>query len=134
MNTFAWNITLNWNKVIPESFDFDYIESLSKTGDKNLYIFGETKIKTSKDLIKKFEEVFWELKNYDISISSEDKVELFEYDYEEWMYELVTFEWEFIEYNEIKERFADHDAIFSVRDAEVSTRFWNKIVKVDFVY
>jgi len=31
MNTFAWNITLNWNKVIPESFEFDYIESLSKT-------------------------------------------------------------------------------------------------------
>lgn len=134
MNTFAWNITLNWNKVIPESFDFYYIESLSKTGDKNLYIFGETKIKTSKDLIKNFEESFWELKNYDISISSEDKVELFEYDYEEWMYELVNFEWEFIEYNEIKERFVDHDAIFSVREAETSNRFWNKVVKVDFVY
>lgn len=134
MNTFAWNITFNWNKVVPENFEFDYIESLSKIWDKNLYIFGETELKKSNDLVKSFEEKFGELKNYDISISSEDKIELLEYDYEEWMYELVSFEWEFTDFNEIKERFEDHDAIFSVRETWVSERFWNKIVRVDFVY
>ena len=134
MNTFAWNITLKWNKVIPSDFEYDFVESLSKTWDKNLYIFGETEIKKSADLIKYFEEKIWELKNYDISISSEDKIELMEYDFDEWMYEVVSFEWEFIEFNEIKERFLDHDAIFSVRECEISAKFWNKIVRVDFVY
>ena len=134
MNTFAGNITLKWNKVIVSDFEYDFIESLSKTWDKNLYIFGETEIKKSSELIKYFEEKIWELKNFDISISTEDKIELMEYDFEEWMYEIVSFEWEFIEFNEIKERFINHDAIFSIREAEISERFWNKIVRVDFVY
>jgi len=134
MNTFAWNITLIWNKSIPNDFEFDFIESLSKTWDKNLYIFGETEIKKSDDLIKLFNEKLWKLKSYDISISTEDKIFLDEYDYEEWMYEVVSFEWEFIEFNEIKERFEDHEALFSVREAEISEKFWNKVVKVDFVY
>jgi hypothetical protein len=134
MNTFAGNITLKWNKVIASDFEYDFIESLSKTWDKNLYIFGETEIKKSSELIKYFEEKIWELKNFDISISTEDKIELMEYDFEEWMYEMVSFEWEFIEFNEIKERFINHDAIFSIREAEISERFWNKIVRVDFVY
>jgi hypothetical protein len=134
MNTFAWNITLKWNKVIPNDFEFDYVESLSKDWNKNLYIFWETEINSSKELIDYFIEKLWELLNFDISISTEDKIEILPYDFEEWIYELVSFEWEEVNFEEIKARFEEHDAIFSVRETEKSKRFWNRVIKVDFVY
>ena len=134
MNTFAWNITLKWNKEISDDFKFDFVESLSKDWDKNLFVFWETDLKTSEDVLSYLKDELGELLNYDISISSEDKIEVFPYDYEEWIYELTSFEWEYVDFNEIRERFLDHDAVFSVREAEVSKRFWNKVIKVDFVY
>ena len=134
MNRFAWNITLNWNKVVPQEFDYEFIESLSKIWDKNLYIFWETNFKSSKDLVQYLENTFWKLKDFDISISTENKIVLMDYDYEEWIYELASFEWEFTDFNEIKERFLDHEAIFSIRESNISNKFWNKIIKCDFVY
>jgi len=134
MNTFAWNITLNGNLEISKDFKFDYLETLSKNWDKNLYLFWETDYKTSKDMIDFFIKTFGELKSYDISISSEDKLELMPYDFEEEIYEVVSFEWEEIDFNEIKDRFLEHDAIFSIRESEVSKKFWNKIIRADFIY
>jgi hypothetical protein len=134
MNNFAWNLTVKWNIVIPKTFDFDYIESLSLNWDKNLYVFWETKINKSDELMAFFVDILWELKNYDISISSEDNIEIMPYDYEAWIYEVVSFEWEQINFKEIKNRFLEHDAIFSIRESEDSVRFWNKIIKVDFIY
>ncbi|MCD5385351.1 hypothetical protein LRZ95_01645, partial [Candidatus Gracilibacteria bacterium] len=129
MNRFAGNITLNGNKVVPQEFDYEFIESLSKIGDKNLYIFGETNFKSSKDLVQYLENTFGKLKDFDISISTENKIVLMDYDYEEGIYELASFEGEFTDFNEIKERFLDHEAIFSIREANISNKFGNKIIK-----
>ena len=54
--------------------------------------------------------------------------------YEEWVYELASFEWEQVEYNDFVDRFRDFDWVISVREAEASNKFWNKVIKVDFVY
>ena len=133
MNTFAWNITLNWNKII-NWLDFDYVANLSKTWDKVIFIFWETELKSSKDIVQMLEEKLWELKNHDISIETEDKMELINDTYEEWVYELATFEWEQVDFAEILDRFWEFDEVVSIREAEISSRFWNKVVKVDFVY
>jgi len=132
MNIFAWNFTLNGNKKI--DLDFDFVESLSKNGDKIVFIFWETELKTSKEVLDMIIQNVWELKNYDISISSEDKVEIVNLAYEEGIYELATFEWEEIDFDEIMDRFKDFEEVVSIREAEVSERFWNKKIKVDFVY
>ena len=134
MNLIVWNFTLKGNKQVPKTFDFDIIESISKTWNKIIYFFWEIEISSSKDFLKYLQKEFWEILNYDISISTEDKIELLPYDYEEWIYELVSFEWEEVNFEEILERFKEHDAIFSVREAEISKRFWNRVIKVDFVY
>jgi len=134
MNLVIWNVTFKWNIIIPKSFDFDIVESLSKTWDKNIYFFWETEINSSKDFLEKELKKIWEIIDYDISISTEDKIEFLPYDYEEWVYELVSFEWEEVNFEEIVERFKEHDAIFSVREAEISKKFWNRVIKVDFVY
>lgn len=132
MNIFSWNITLKGNKSI--NLDYDYIESLSKNGDKTIFIFWETQLKTSKELIEMFKEKLWELNYYDLSISTEDKIEVINVAYEEWIYEVATFEWEEVSFEEIMDRFADFEEVISIREAEESERFWNKKIKVDFVY
>lgn len=134
MNTFAGNITLKWNKTIIGQLEFDYVENLSKDGNKVLYIFWDTDIETSTDFIAMLKELFWEILNYDISLSSEDKMSILGDSYEEWVYELATFEWEQVDFDEILDRFSDFDWVISIREAENSSRFWNKVVKVDFVY
>ena len=134
MNQVVWTINLLENKNIPESFDFDYVASLSKNWEKNLFIFGETEIKTSVEFVKYCEEELWKIADFDISISSEENILLEPYDYEEWIYEVASFEWEQISFGEIKNRFAENDAFISVREAGISKKFGNKIVKVDFVY
>ncbi len=133
MNIFAWNVTLKWNKAI-SWLDFDYIESLSKTWDKVIFLFWDIDFKTSDEVVKMLKEKLWELKNYDISISTEDKMDIINGTYSEWVYELATFEWEQVDFAEISDRFSGFDEVVSIREAEVSTRFWNKVVKVDFVY
>lgn len=133
MNTFAWNITLKGNKLIPW-LDYDFIANLSKTGDKVIFIFGDTEFKTPWEIIDDLKEQLGEIKNYDISISTEDRVEILNSTYEEWVYEIATFEWEQVDFNEILERFNDFEEVVSIREAEISAKFWNKVIKVDFVY
>jgi hypothetical protein len=132
MNIFSWNFTMNGNKKI--NLDFDFVESLSKNWDKIVFVYWETELKTSKEILEMIINNVWELKNHDISISSEDKVEIINLAYEEGIYELATFEWEEVTFEEIMDRFKDFEEVVSIREAEISERFWNKKIKVDFVY
>ena len=133
MNIFAWNIVLKWNKSI-KWVDFDYIENLSKTWDKVIFIFWETNLKTSNEVVEMLKEKLLEFQNFDISISSEDKMDIINDTYSEWVYELATFEWEQVDFDEILGRFKGFEEVVSIREAEVSKRFWNRVIKVDFVY
>jgi len=132
MNVFAGNFTLNGNKKI--DLDFDFVESLSKNGDKIVFVFWETELKTSKEVLDMIIESVWELKNYDISISSEDNIEIVNLAYEEGIYEIATFEWEEVDFNEIFDRFKDFEEVVAIREVEVSEKFGNKKIRVDFVY
>lgn len=132
MNIFSGNITLEWNKKI--DLDFDYIENLSKSWDKVLFVFWETELKNSQELQKMFEEKLGKIKNYDLTLSSENNLEIIGESYEEGVYELATFEWEEVSFEEIFDRFKDFEEVVCVREAEVSEKFGNKKIKVDFVY
>lgn len=132
MNIFAWNFTLNGNRKI--DLDFDFVESISKTGDKIVFVFWETEVKTSKELLEYISSSVWEMKTYDLSISSEEKVEIINLAYEDGIYELATFEWEEVSFDEIYDRFKDFEEVVSIREVEISDRFWNKKIRVDFVY
>jgi hypothetical protein len=133
MNIFSWNITFKSNKEITW-IDYDYVENLSKDWNKVLFIFWETDLKKSEELAEFFTEKLWELENYDISISTEDKIDVLHSTYAEWVYELASFEWEETTFEEILERFNDFDEVVTIREAEISKRFWNRVIKVDFVY
>lgn len=132
MNKFAWNITIKWNPKV--ELEIDFIESLSKTWDKNIFFFWETELNSSEEILYSFKEIFPEILNYDISVETEKKVKIVWESYEEWLYELATFEWEEVNFDEIFERFEDFEEVVCVREAEISEKFGNKKVKVDFVY
>lgn len=132
MNIFSWNFTMVGNKKI--DLDFDFVESLAKNGDKIVFVYGETEMKTSSEIVEMLKSTVWELRNYDISISTEDKVEIVNLAYEEGIYELATFEWEEVDFDEIMDRFKDFEEVVSIRETEISERFWNKKIRIDFVY
>lgn len=134
MNIFVWNIAINSEEIDDKDFEFDFVENDTGNWTKVIYVFWETELETSKDILKMLEEKFWAIESYDISISSEDKIELLPFDYEEGIYEIASFEWAKVTYEEIRERFLESDVVFSIREAEYSEKFWNKIIKVDFVY
>ena len=134
MNTVVWTITVEWKDQISEDFDFDIVPSLSINWNITIYFFWETDIKTSKDFIEDSEKYLWKIIHSDISISSEENVFLDPFDFEEWVYEVASFSWEQITFWEIKKRFEWNEEVISIREAEVSEKFWNKVIKVDFVY
>lgn len=132
MNIFSWNITLDGNKKI--DLDFDYIESISKSWNKIVFVFWETELKTKKELVESLEKSVWKIINSDISISSESKIDILNSAYEEWIYEIASFEWEEVTFDEIVDRFKNFEEVISVRESDISEKFWNKKIKVDFVY
>lgn len=131
MNKFAWNITVKWNSKV--DLEFDFVESLSRTWDKNIFFFWETELNSSQEILESFKEKF-EILDYDITIETENKIEIIWESYEEWLYEVATFEWEEVSFDEIFDRFSEFEEVVSVREGEISEKFWNKKIKVDFVY
>ena len=134
MNTVVWTITLDWNDLVPEAFDFDIVEALEKNGNKTFYFFGETECKTSQEFFDESKAILGWILHHDISISSEENVLLDPFDYDEGIYEVASFEWEQVTFGEIKTRLSEVKEVMSIRECEISKRFWNPIIREDFVY
>ena len=132
MNKFAWNLTFSWS-VDLDDFPYNLLEIESESWNTVVYTHWETWLDSSSELISQFKE-HWTILNSDISISSEKRVTVLSEDFWEWIYELASFEWVSVNYKEIKDRFIEVYEVLSIREAEVSEKYWNKIVKVDFVY
>ncbi|USN58986.1 MAG: hypothetical protein H6767_02655 [Candidatus Peribacteria bacterium] len=104
-------------------------------GGKTLFVFGSVVFKTAKEVVAYFEKEYGEIVDADISISTEEKVAIINYDIsEDGLYECATFEGEEVGFREILARFEDSFEAVSIREAEVSKKTGNRVVKVDFVY
>jgi hypothetical protein len=137
MNIFAWNITMSWNQNLDfnnSEFRANFSEFKINISMKVIFFIWKTQLKTSEEVVNLFKKILWELKNFDISISTEDEIEILNNFSGEWIYEVVTFEWENVTFEEIKKRFEDSEDVISIREAEASKRFGNRTIKVDFVY
>lgn len=132
MNKFAWNITFS-GVIDLQEVENNLLELETESWDTIVYIHGDTEAENSSTLLESFKK-YWEILNYDLSISSEDKVAILSDDFWEWIYELTTFEWVAVTYDEILDRFNEVYEVLSVREAEISKKYGNRIIKVDFVY
>jgi len=84
--------------------------------------------------MKYLEETLGGWKYIDISFEGVDAIELMSEGGAEGVYECVSFEGQEVNFEEIYERFADQDMVITVREAETSQRYGNRVVKVDFMY
>lgn len=134
MNTFSGTISFK-TKIDTSKIQDKHVAVESAESDIfTLYIFGQTKIQSSEELIQSYEK-FGEIFSYDISISTEDNIAILNTDYEkDGLYEVAAFEWPEIDYKDIIGRFDEMFEVICVREAEESEKFWNRIVKVDFIY
>lgn len=134
MNKFAGTITFKESPEI-KSLDFWSLELMHHAGGKTLFVFGSVVFKTAKEVVAYFEKEYGEIVDADISISTEEKVAIINYDIsEDGLYECATFEGEEVGFREILARFEDSFEAVSIREAEVSKKTGNRVVKVDFVY
>lgn len=133
MNIFSGNLVVGKNAIL-WNLKCDYIANLSTTWERVIFVFWETETLSSAELLELFREQLWEITKYDLSHSVEDKIDIFHTTYEEWAYELASFEWENMNLADIKDRFEDFEEAVCVREAEKSEKFWNRVIKVDFVY
>lgn len=131
MNHYAGTITYTWDiKIDKIQWKILEIEGENTT----LFVFGKSKQETSQKLLEDFQQA-GEIIAYDLSLSTEDRITQLNTDLEEAeLYECACFEWPAVDIKDIIERFDDTYEAMVVREAEISKKFWNRIVKVDFVY
>jgi len=115
-----------------DELEYSCFDTPLETGNTTLLVFWETKSDIKK--IKKQLEEVGEIINYDVSHSDEDRLMLLNKKVEWEVHEAVTFEWIEAAYEAIIDRFAENYEVVAIREAEDSVKFWNKTVKVDFIY
>jgi len=129
MNLVAWYVKtsklpkLEWIKFYP--YDNDVF-----------YLIWYTEIKTSKEIVELFENI----KSYDISISTEDKIVIVDNWKEvedinwfkiDWIYKNLTYDGFSIE--EVVEIENDFSWLKIIREVENSKFSWNRMIRVDFL-
>lgn len=134
MNKVAWNITLE-TKVNFEIDDLFFVESGNLNWTYTYFFYGKTYINSSEELLKKIEEkVAVKSINHDISISIEDNIEVYTDRQIDWIYTITTIEWSEENFDSVINKFAESSPfIISIREAESSSIFWNRVIKIDIV-
>lgn len=130
MNIFAGNFSIEIDIEVPE-IDYDIV----KISPKNFFIMGwSEEIETSAQVLEFIESIFGKTLTHDISIDTQEEVEILSSEYEDECYECVSFEWPNVSLQDIVERFADSWEVAVIREAEKSKQYGNRVVKADFLY
>ena len=133
MNNFVGSVTYTGEYSL-DHIDADCLEMSTQDLD-TLFLCGNTEYTTSADLIADFKKNIPWIISWDISMWTEDEILVLNPDIEEdGLYECVSFEWPAVTHEQIVERFHDIWEAIAVREAEVSKKYGNRIIKVDFIY
>lgn len=134
MHKTAWNITFE-QQIKFEIENLNFVESLNPIWTYTYFFYWKTYIKTSIELLQELEKKSWaKYINYDISISSEDDLEIYTNKKLEWIYTMISIEWSKEDFKGVLDKFKDSSPfIVSIREAENSPRFGNRIIKIDIV-
>ena len=134
MNKVAGIIVYKWflDEEKLEKLEFSCFDTPLETGNTCLLVFWETKL-NAVDLDTKLSKL-GKIVHKDISHSDEERIMLLNKKVEWEVHESVTFEWIEAVYEAIIDRFAENYEVVAIREAEDSVKFWNKVVRVDFIY
>ncbi len=133
MKLFAW--TLLFQNTLPKDIpDLDI--DIMKISQKWIYaMWGLEEEQSFEDIITILWKHFWEVEYQDISSEDDgDQIEILLEELETWVFETVSFEGNEVSFQSIVERFSETDSVLAVREAETSHKYWNKVIRVDFLY
>ncbi len=131
---FAGNIELQSSFTeLPDITQIPDIDMLS-VAERVYFVMGDIDISEREELLVYIETHIGPIESYDLSLESEDHLEIIANDYTDGVYECVSFEWPSVEFGDILERFAESESVVCVREAEESELHDNRVVKVDFMY
>lgn len=134
MQNYSWTVTFKTSIDTKKIQDKHLLIETEESDFTTIFIFGKTKLETSDELIDQFK-TLWELEAYDISISTEDNMTMLNNEFEkDGLYEVASFESPAADLRDIVDRFQDSFEVICIREAEESEKFWNRIIKVDFIY
>ena len=135
MNKFAGDIVYDWflDDSQLDALSYTCLATPLESWKTCLLIFGETKASLKQELILELWDLGTIIKS-DISFSVDEKVMLLNTQIEGDVHEIVSFQWVEIAFEEIVERFAETYEVVAIREAKESAQFWNKVIKVDFIY
>lgn len=133
-NLFAWSITFKWNVVVKKSDDFNFVKNLTKNWDSNVFFYGNTDLNSSQELLTYFKwYVSLEIISSDLSISTEDKIEIFDFEEIDWEYSFMTVSWIWNDFFDVLESFEENEEVVCVREAEINNIFWEKNIRIDII-
>ena len=133
MKLFAW--TFFFKNTLPDTFpEFDI--DILKISQKWIYVmWGLEEGQSTSDIQTLLWTHFWDVDYQDISTEDDaDQIEILLEEFEEWVFESVSFEGPEVTFETIFERFSESDTVMCVREAQPSQRYWNKVIRVDFLY
>lgn len=134
MHKTAWNITFE-QQINFEIKDLYFVESFNPIWTYTYFFYWKTYIKTSIELLQELEKTAWvKYINQDISISTEDDLEIYTDKKVEGVYTMISIEWSKEDFKSVLDKFKNSSSfIVSIRESQNSPRFGNRIIKVDIV-
>ncbi|MDD2565703.1 MAG: hypothetical protein PHZ26_01910 [Candidatus Gracilibacteria bacterium] len=131
MNTLAGSITFN-GSIELENFSLNYVLNKTKNGVSNIFVYGDTELESSKEVVECIRgKIIGEILCFDISISTEDKIKLFT-TAKKLKYILKSIQGDNIDFDNVLAGLNEPN-IISVREAEDSKIFGNKVIKIDYL-
>jgi len=135
MNYFAGSITFTWNVTLSfKDRSFNFVKNMTKDKNSNVFFFWEIEKETSKEILEYFKEIISkDVLSYDLSIETEDKIEILEDEMVDWEYNIMSISWINTTFEDVLENFQDGEEVICIREAEKAKDFWNKVIKVDVI-
>lgn len=132
MNNIAGSISYTWEINLESELSIKYVVNKIKNDFYNIFLVWNTNINSSLEFLENFRwKLNWKILGYDISISTEDKINILNNWNLEWKYSFLAINWS--NFDDVLNKYSYMKNIISIREAEESKVLWNRVIKIDLI-
>lgn len=131
MNTFAGSITFDW-QIDTKDLSFAHIINTCALW-QNIFVYGEGAFASSNEVIEYIKQrISWDVLAVDISIETEDDIEVMTWETIPWKYRFIAFHGMTMQDVSQEARQLSGN-IISIREAEKSDKLGGRVIKIDII-